>query len=377
MQKLSKFSLSLLLFSFISNVYTQEYSIPPYHGSTVSGDYLIDSSISKSYDRESMNYELYLIRSYYYTYDEYGHVTNKKEQMHFLQEGGRLYKYNYTFSYNSGYLAEVFDVGSQSYERYAFDENGNWIEYLYGKDSEISQKVNCFYTGSDLTQRTDSIFHDSELYEVIHTTYAYDSLSNLTHESISIKEKNSDDWYINETVYENTYSSDSLLLETLIDSNRILKKHFYSGNSRIKTLELKENTDTKLMTDTIGIREWVYDTEGNIIESSTYLRSARGDLYLNAEKFHYYSLRPSAVEQQDNSILGIKIYPNPVSSELIIERKLATEPALINIYNLSGQLVLQSHLSSDVIDISNIFSGVYILHYICGENMTSMKLLVE
>jgi hypothetical protein len=369
--------ITVLFFIVTTNTFAQEYSMPPYCGSTTPGDYLIDSSVTTSYDRESVNYELYMLRSYYYSYDLYGKVTSQKEVMEFIYDAPTQNVSSYAYSYSGGLLSEIYSYRSQTFERFNYDNEENLTEYLYGNDDYISHKTNYYYTDSDLTLQIDSIFHDGQLYEVLKTEKEYDTMSNPSKKIWSVKEAGNDEWYRDTTYYQNSYTADGLLLEINIDSNRMLKKYYYEAGNKVKTIDLKENSETMLMTDTTSITEWEYDDYGNVTLSRHYYLSSRGDLFLSNERFIYYSLRPSGINQSEQSAAKIRVYPNPARGELFIESDFQVNDGLIGIYTLSGQQVLQTQLVGNRIEISNLSSGVYILHYANNNIRISTKFVVE
>lgn len=76
----------------------------------------------------------------------------------------------------------------------------------------------------------------------------------------------------------------------------------------------------------------------------------------------------SSVQQQTITVLGLKdwkntqtrVYPNPVSDRLFIESE--SENLHFKIYNLMGQLLLESHIKSkQSIDVSGFAQGIYFL----------------
>ncbi len=83
-----------------------------------------------------------------------------------------------------------------------------------------------------------------------------------------------------------------------------------------------------------------------------------------------YQLGPdpssASVEESDNE-LSFKIYPNPASNEInILTGKDLSNSAVINVYSLSGQLMMTTQFSQ-TIDISNLTNGMYILDVVDEE----------
>ena len=80
--------------------------------------------------------------------------------------------------------------------------------------------------------------------------------------------------------------------------------------------------------------------------------------------------------KQSNTKLGesIKIYPNPVSTELIIERINSNTKATISMFNIAGQLVKQVDMQSNkqIIDVGKLSKGLYLLR-MTDENGAVLK----
>ena len=71
---------------------------------------------------------------------------------------------------------------------------------------------------------------------------------------------------------------------------------------------------------------------------------------------------------------SIRIYPNPVSSELIIERTSANAKAVISMFNIVGQLVKQVDMQSkkQMINVAKLSKGLYLLR-MTDESGTVLK----
>lgn len=92
------------------------------------------------------------------------------------------------------------------------------------------------------------------------------------------------------------------------------------------------------------------------------------------------------IEQANNNNLGLSVYPNPASNQIVIETastNAAGKPHSIKIFNAVGQEVLKS--SSDTywnndqstIDISSLSSGVYFIQLFDGKNSGQAKFVKE
>ncbi len=85
------------------------------------------------------------------------------------------------------------------------------------------------------------------------------------------------------------------------------------------------------------------------------------------------------VEQADANTLGVAVYPNPATNWLYLKYD-NTRKITLEIFNLSGQLVLQhQHMApKEGIEISHLPSGLYLLRFVDEfGNMATEKLVVE
>lgn len=82
--------------------------------------------------------------------------------------------------------------------------------------------------------------------------------------------------------------------------------------------------------------------------------------------------------QSSEELSGISIYPNPANSAFNIALE-NNESLLLELYNISGQLVYTTTLSSSltVIDIADLRSGVYLIKLIGEESGFQQKLIVD
>ena len=93
------------------------------------------------------------------------------------------------------------------------------------------------------------------------------------------------------------------------------------------------------------------------------------------------ALIPSGVG--DNaSVKGINVFPNPVSTQLIIEITQATGKATIDIYDLHGRSMMQQQwdtngLTIHSVDVSGMPSGFYVYTISAGDHQLQGKLIKE
>jgi len=82
------------------------------------------------------------------------------------------------------------------------------------------------------------------------------------------------------------------------------------------------------------------------------------------------------VSVNENTMASVKIYPNPVNSNLKIENM--NEVTDINIYNVTGQVVrtIPSATGSIDVDMSNLSNGLYFIKMQNGKNVRTEKIQV-
>jgi len=72
----------------------------------------------------------------------------------------------------------------------------------------------------------------------------------------------------------------------------------------------------------------------------------------------------------------ISIFPNPANRELTISIKDGTIEE-VNIYNLTGQKVIHEKPANNILDISKLQQGMYIIEVVSGQKRIREKLMVE
>ncbi|RLD41005.1 MAG: hypothetical protein DRI89_10665 [Bacteroidetes bacterium] len=71
------------------------------------------------------------------------------------------------------------------------------------------------------------------------------------------------------------------------------------------------------------------------------------------------------------------IYPNPASNQLNIITKGGTAIEDVSIYNLTGQKVFQGKLQNNVLDISKLQTGMYVVEVVIGQQKIRQKINVR
>ena len=65
--------------------------------------------------------------------------------------------------------------------------------------------------------------------------------------------------------------------------------------------------------------------------------------------------------KEEESVLKLSVFPNPALSSIALQHPLDQEPLRYYIYDLQGRL-LQTELPSEIIDVSQLDSGIYFIH---------------
>lgn len=85
----------------------------------------------------------------------------------------------------------------------------------------------------------------------------------------------------------------------------------------------------------------------------------------------------NGITNENEEGLNISIYPNPTSSQFVVEA--ALKMSSLELVDLSGRAVWKNNIETkrSVIDVSSLASGVYLLRIECKENRAVKKLVIE
>jgi len=81
--------------------------------------------------------------------------------------------------------------------------------------------------------------------------------------------------------------------------------------------------------------------------------------------------------QEDTSIEGLNLYPNPVSTGKVYITSKKDEQKEIIIFDVLGKKVLQTIINTKELNIANLSPGVYIIKIIEEGATSSRKLIVQ
>ena len=85
--------------------------------------------------------------------------------------------------------------------------------------------------------------------------------------------------------------------------------------------------------------------------------------------------RHSALSTQKGGLVGLSIYPNPVSNRVSISA--AESIDRMRIYDLTGKLVKQAspHKAAFSVDVSGLSKGVYLVKLNAGDREATTKMI--
>jgi len=83
----------------------------------------------------------------------------------------------------------------------------------------------------------------------------------------------------------------------------------------------------------------------------------------------------SGLSNKDFEIADVKVYPNPANSKINISSQFKIDK--IDLYDMLGKLILTNKSESNVIDVSAITNGMYLLKIYSGERSSTKKLVIN
>lgn len=111
---------------------------------------------------------------------------------------------------------------------------------------------------------------------------------------------------------------------------------------------------------------------------------AKKYFYIIVLLFSLFSLGTYAQENKENSAMsstqsieGLNIYPNPVSTDRVYITSKNMQSKEIQIYDVLGKKILQTVISGKELSISSLTPGVYIIKIKEGEATSTRKLIVK
>jgi hypothetical protein len=153
-------------------------------------------------------------------------------------------------------------------------------------------------------------------------------------------------------------------------------------NSLPNTPTIIENGNT-LQSDDVNGNQW-YNQSGLIPDATNqdYTPSVNGNYYVIVTGSGCSSAPSNTISVitglNEDLNKSIKIYPNPVKDELIIEMTNQTEKTSYEIINSMGQIVINGCLNEKTtVQTSNLASGVYLIKITNGKTVELNKIVKE
>lgn len=85
----------------------------------------------------------------------------------------------------------------------------------------------------------------------------------------------------------------------------------------------------------------------------------------------------NTVDKAQESIEGLNIYPNPVSSDRVYITSKSSQSKEIEIYDVLGKKILHTTITGKELNITTLTAGVYIIKIKEGEATATRKLIVK
>lgn len=126
-----------------------------------------------------------------------------------------------------------------------------------------------------------------------------------------------------------------------------------------------------------NIQNWPYDAPQYLLFNVAILPNITSSFTESAMEIDYvrvYQTNPLSID--DNILSDIKVYPNPVNTKINISTQLNIDK--VDLYDITGKLILTTNKpKSNVIDVSAITNGMYLLKIYSGERSSTKKVVIN
>ncbi|MFD2543263.1 T9SS type A sorting domain-containing protein [Lacinutrix gracilariae] len=78
-----------------------------------------------------------------------------------------------------------------------------------------------------------------------------------------------------------------------------------------------------------------------------------------------------------NEITEFSIYPNPVTNGVVNIKSSNNEAVSVSIYNVLGKQVLAQNITNQILNVSSLNAGVYVLKLTQNGNSIAKKLVIK
>ena len=93
--------------------------------------------------------------------------------------------------------------------------------------------------------------------------------------------------------------------------------------------------------------------------------------------FDQFFVSQGALSLKQNTISGLNIYPNPVTNGNLYISSDSNEIKAVTIFDVLGKQVLKANVSNQVVNVSHLSKGVYILKIIEAGQTASRKIVIN
>lgn len=166
----------------------------------------------------------------------------------------------------------------------------------------------------------------------------------------------------------NDYESEYVEIVQVFIDNTI--PNWETGEEYILTTPTGDYTFRTSFFDADYIGQAVPTTESNIAGIIT--ERNNGDFFITAREASDIS---ESLSVDENTILGLSIYPNPASTYVSIEGT-STSQKEVEIFDITGKKVLITTIST-ILDVSNLAPGMYILQITQDNTQAVSKLIIK
>jgi hypothetical protein len=90
-----------------------------------------------------------------------------------------------------------------------------------------------------------------------------------------------------------------------------------------------------------------------------------------------YITAATLLKIEQNAIAGLNVYPNPVTNGNLFITSNSSDAKSVAIYDVLGKQVIKATTSNNVVNVSNLKGGVYILKITENEKTATRKLIIE
>ena len=85
----------------------------------------------------------------------------------------------------------------------------------------------------------------------------------------------------------------------------------------------------------------------------------------------------SSMSVNENEMLGLKIFPNPVSSGYVTIKTAISGIKKVELFDVSGRVVLKTSINTDILNVSSIKSGIYFIKLSVNGVVDTSKLIIR